>query len=222
MPKQRTAMPAGNGAVPITQLLAEAGFTGAAAQRRARAVLEEGGLTRPGKTGIAAEKRVRALALLATRLAATCGDRCARLLADGREPVRTDGRTCEVCAGSNNRRAALAAARALRDGGITRVLVVGGTPPQQNELKGLFARSGITLTFVDGTKASHTLRDAETNIKRVQMVVIWGPTPLRHAVSELYTREPPAHVRLVTVNKRGIEALCAEIERNMRGGRRRG
>ena len=219
MPHKTSKSGHDDGTINIDALLAEAGFDTPASRKRARAELERAGLTNARKGAIAVYKRALALKLLHERLACVCGAECGALLADAREPVVTAGHSCEVCLGSNNRRASLAAARALERGGVKRVLVVGGTPTQQQELARLLAPT-LTLEFVDGTR-SHSQRDALANMKRVQMVVIWGATPLRHAVSDLYTSEPLPHLRVVAVSKRGIEALCREIERNMTGGGRR-
>ena len=202
----------------IDALLAEAGFDTPASRKRAREELERAGLTRAGKTGIAAAKREPALKLLRERLACVCSKECAALLDGDRAPVVASGRSCEVCEGSNNRRAGLAAGAALARGGVSRVLVLGGTPKLRQELER--SLPDVNLEFVDGMR-SHTQKEALANMKRVQMVVVWGSTPLKHAVSELYTREPLKHLRVVTTSKRGVEALCREIERNMTGGGRR-
>jgi hypothetical protein len=208
-------------APPIREVLCGAGFDTPAAQRQARAVLEAARLTRPGKTGIAAYKRDAALALLAEKLARVCSRACAALSTDRRTPVVTGGPGCEVCGGSNNRRAAVAASRDLRACGVRRVLIVGGTVQQHREVEQLL--TGVELQFVDGTRPSHSQKDAVANMAWADLVIIWGPTPLRHAVSNLYTSEPPPHLRVVTVHRRSIEALCMEISRNCAppGSRRR-
>lgn len=197
----------------IADLLRELGFDTAVAARRARAALESAGLTRAGKQGIAAYKRDAAEAALASALMRVCSDGCAKLARarEPREPVRTLAGGCEVCGGSNNRRAAIDAARSLRENGVSRVLIVGGTGALHRELEQLWSADGITVEWVDGTRASHSQRDADANMGRAQLLLIWGSTPLRHAVSRLYTQEPPAHLRVITVPRRGIAALCGEI-----------
>jgi hypothetical protein len=101
------------------------------------------------------------------------------------------------------------------------VLVVGGTTQQHREAAQLL--SGVELQFVDGTRASHSQKNAVANMAWADMVIVWGPTPLRHAVSNLYTSEPPPHLRVINVPRRSIEALCMEISRNCAppGARRR-
>jgi hypothetical protein len=72
------------------------------------------------------------------------------------------------------------------------------------------------MDFVDGTR-SHAQKDAIANMNRAQLLIIWGSTPLKHAVSDLYTTETPAHLRAITVARRGIEAVCREIVRSYAG-----
>ena len=207
----RPAAPPNSDAIPIEEVLRSAGFDTPTAQKRARAALEAAGLTHARKTGIAAYKRDDALALLNRTLARVCGKACASLATPGRAPVVTTGATCEVCGGSNTRRAALAAVRALRANHVRNVLVVGGTAQQHREIEQLFVGSQVGLQFVDGTRASHSQKDAIANMARADLVIIWGSTPLRHAVSNLYTAEPPPHLRTIKISKRGIEALCTAI-----------
>jgi hypothetical protein len=219
----KSAKANGDDAIPISELLRVAGFEGSAAMRQARSVLERASLTRPGKQGIAGSKRERALTLLHDSLIAVCGRECAELAGGARTPVVTSGARCEVCRGSNNRRAALAARRALLGRRLTRVLVVGGSPPQQHDLASLLNGEGISLEFVDGLQGSHSQKDALANMRRADLVVIWGSTPLRHTVSERYTRDAVPGVSVITTPRRGIEALCREIQRHAspRDGRRR-
>lgn len=206
----------------IDRWLRELGYDTPAAIKRARALLEAAGLTRAGKQGIAASKRASAETTLLGGLARVCSAECALLSrkmgGPRRAPVVTSAARCEVCGGSNNRRAAYACARALRSHRISRVLVVGGTPQQQQELAQLLMFDGLVLEFVDGMRASHSQKDAIANMNRAQLIVIWGSTPLRHSVSNLYTDDPPDHVRIITTSKRGIEALCREVIRSYGGG----
>jgi hypothetical protein len=205
----------------INDFLRTQGYTTPDAIRRARAVLEAAGLTNARKEAIAGYKLAAAESALASALVRVCGDECAALAramrSERREPVVTSGVGCEVCGGSNNRRAAVACAMTLRRNKVTRVLVVGGTAPQQHELRALLGGDGLELSFVDGTERSHSQRDAIANMRRNDVVVIWGPTPLRHAVSNLYTEAPLDGLRVITVPRRGIEALCGELVRSYGG-----
>lgn len=226
MPKQRkpAAPPAQTDSVAIDALLSGLGFDTAAAKKRARAVLETAGLTNPRKQAISIEKQQRAEEAIADALVRVCGDACAALARDasgaGRRPVVVSGVTCEVCGGSNNRRAAIACARVLRAKGIERVLVVGGSPGTRHQLDELLSAGGLTLEMVDGT-VKHSHKEALQRMNRAEVLVIWGSTELNHAVSELYTQEPPAGLRVIKIGRRGVEALCDELRASFATGGRR-
>lgn len=204
----------------LNDFLRANGYNTPDAMARARAVLEAAGLTNPRKKAMASSKLDAAKNALASTLLRVCGDECAALARsmrnERREPVVTSGTTCEVCGGSNNRRAAIACGMTLRRNKVKHVLVVGGTAPQQHELTALLGGDGIELEFVDGTGKSHSQRDAIANMRRADVVVIWGATPLRHAVSNLYTDAPLPGLRVISVPRRGIEALCGEVIRSFR------
>ena len=214
--------------IGITELLRSEGFDSPQALGRARSVLEQAGLTRPGKERISREKLAGARRLLAAALLRVCdNDECVRLARAGapareagtaapaREPVTVPPAACEVCAGSNNRRAARALARRLNAAGLGRILVVGGTPVQHSELQQLLAGDGVQVRCVDGAVGSHSKRDAAPNLRWAQLLVVWGATTLPHKVSKLYTDDPPPHVRRVPLAKRGVEALCREVLRSL-------
>ena len=196
--------------IPIAELLRDAGFDTPAAVKTARQALEAAGLTNPRKQGIAAYKREAALDLLTQRFALVCSDVCRALGAGGRTPI-VSRKGCAVCGGSNNRRAMLAAALALQANGITHVLIVGGKEEQHREIAGVFRQHGVTLQGVVGTRASHTQKEAQANMRRAGLMVIWASTELRHAVSEHYTSDPPPDLRRITIARRSIEALCDAI-----------
>jgi len=204
--------------VALDDLIRALGFDRPEAARAARDVLERGGLTRAGKRAIAVGKLPEVERVLAASLVRVCGEECLRIDRQGaheaREAVSVWRRSCEICGGSNNVRATIQCARVLDRKRVRRVVVVGGTGVQQHQLAGLLSAVNIELRFVDGTRTSHSAKDALANTRWAQLVVVWAPTPLRHAVSDLYTERLQPGVRLVVVNRRGIEALCAEIVRS--------
>lgn len=203
-------------AINIDQFLRQHGFDTPAAAARARAILERHAFTHAGKRGFARTKAVPAEQILASSLVRLCGDACLRIDRAGsgaraREAVIVSPQSCEVCYGSNNRRAAIACVRLLLRRRITRIAIIGGTEHQQREIQDLLSGTGLQVRYVDGTKTSHTQKDALANTRWAQLIVIWAPTPLKHAVSNLYTQEPLGGVRVVSVSRRGIEALCSAI-----------
>jgi hypothetical protein len=211
-PSRHAAASAVDAVISIDALLQSAGYDTPSANQAARRVLQEARLTREGKRGIATYKEEAALEALAGALVRVCSRACRELAPAGRAPVLSSV-SCEVCANSNNRRAALAAARALQRNGVRRVLVVGGKESQQREIARVFNGRGVDVEGVDGTSASHSQKDAKAKMGRAELLVVWGSTQLRHAVSELYTSEPPPHLRIVRVSRRSIDALCTEIVR---------
>ncbi len=206
------------GEIVIEEFLRDEGFDTVAAAARGRAVLEEGGLTRPGKRAFVTGKLESARTALAHGLIKVCGDACRAVDRAGsdraRESVVVTQPACEVCGGSNNRRAAIAARRVLAKRGIQRIVVVGGSPGTREQLAREFAGADVEMKLIDGTSKSLTGKDAIAHEQWAQLVVIWGSTELRHAVSMLYTKEPPPHLRLISVGRRSVEALCNEITRS--------
>lgn len=203
--------------VDITDLLASSGFNAAAA-RRARALLEEVGLTRPGKLRIAAEKVQPARKLLCERLARLCAA-CGRAhddLAGSREVVLVQSTDCEVCAGSNNRRAGLSARRALHDAGVGHVLVVGGSPPTHVALRQALEDASIQVSCIDGTQGPRQAPTVEADLAWADVLVIWASTPLPHKVSRPYTAGAKGRVPTVTVPRRGVEAVCHALVKRVR------
>ena len=216
--------------VEIEAFLKSKGFERPESRRQAREVLEREGLTRPGKLRIAVGKLPAAGTLLGKALLRVCEqEECIRLAVSAprtagepmrtaagatREMVTVSAASCEVCGGSNNRRAVRALARCLGANRIDRVLVVGGTPAQHAEIEQLLGDEGIQLRAVDGARGSHSRRDALPRLEWAQLLVVWGATPLPHKVSKLYTDDPPAHLRVVPLAKRGVEALCREVIRS--------
>jgi hypothetical protein len=204
-------------AVNIDDFLRSEGFDSEEALHEGRVALERHKLTRSGKQAFVAEKLPRARAVLAKSLMRTCAG-CRRLVVQqpGRLYVQVSPAHCELCSGSNNRRAVARCLQAMTKGGIARVVIVGGTPAQHHDVRELFGGSKMQLRFIDGTRASHSQKDAEHNKRWADLIVVWGPTPLRHAVSELYTEQRYAGLKVVQVPRRGIEALCDEVVKALR------
>jgi hypothetical protein len=206
--------------VGIEDFLREAGFDTPGATARAREVLEAAGLTRPGKQAMASAKLRRAADTLAATLVRVCGDRCLAVDRSGperaREAVSVTKSSCEVCGGSNNAQAALAAASALGRRGLARVLIVGGSPGVWDGVERAFAGTNIKLRFVDGTQRSSAEKESEANKRWAEVMIIWGATELRHAVSVNYTRDVPQHVRQIKIARRGVTALCDAIVESFR------
>jgi hypothetical protein len=211
-----------SGEVNISGFLREAGFDTPAAALRARAALEAAGLTRAGKQAFVASKLSAAQKTLDGALVRVCGNACLALDREftprgavAREAVTVTKQSCQICFGSNNARAGLDVALTLARKGVRRVVLVGGSPGVWDGLQRAFAGADIELRTVNGTR-SHTEKQAEANKLWAQLIVIWGSTELRHAVSEHYKTDVPERVRVITVSRRGVEALCMAIVESYR------
>lgn len=195
--------------IAIDAFLTEEGFTGDAL-RLGRQALEEAGLTRPGKTGFSAVKLEPARAILAGFARVCERPECRALVPDdGRRLVTVPRPNCEVCGGSNNAAGVRRMVVACTDAGLRRVLVVGGTPNQWDELGALLAGDPLELRFVDGTRATNE-RAALQDCAWADLVIVWAPTPLAHRVSDLYAADRCVADR-VEVHRRGIEALATAV-----------
>ena len=206
-------------AINIEQLLRGEGFDTPTALARAREVIEAAGLTHAGKQAISAGKATRVEEVLRTTLLRACGDACKRIDRGGagraREAVIVTSPSCEICRGSNNHRAAIEMLRTLERKHVTRIVVVGGTSNLWREIRAIFDEApAIEVRYVDGTNMSHSAKDALANKRWAQLIVVWAPTPLQHAVSNHYRSDAlPEDLRHVTVNRRGVEAFCGEVVR---------
>lgn len=196
----------------IVELLRVEGFRSAPSVATALGVLEAAGLTRPGKTRIADEKLDRARDAIGRTLVRHCSSpECIETVAgDGRRPVEVERAQCSVCSGSNNTRALRRMRSACAAAGVRRVLVVGGRPPMYAEIDSILGRD-LDLRFVDGTSNLPNGADALRDCAWADLLVIWAPTPLPHKVSGLYRAEVCGVAHRVTVHRRGIEALAAEV-----------
>jgi hypothetical protein len=196
----------------IADLLRSEGFRTATAVATARGAVESAGLTRPGKTRIADEKLDRARDAIGRLLVRHCSSAAciAEVAEDGRQPVEVERAHCSVCSGSNNLRALRRMGSACARARVRRVLIVGGRPPMYAEIERTLGRD-LQLRFVDGTSNLPNGTDALRDCGWADLLVIWAPTPLPHKVSTLYRAEVCGVAHRVTVHRRGIEALAAEV-----------
>ena len=193
----------------IEAVLDGLGFAGDNA-RLARTALEDAGLTNPRKKRISATKLGDLKAVLSTRFMLVCTRASCRAAAAGTDRAVLDAArptACEVCGGSANATEISKAIAALVDGGLRRIVVVGGSPSTREELRGLIA-DRLELRLVSGTDR-RTSRDAKADLVWADLVVIWGSTELDHKISRLYTSASQG--RVVTCARRGIAALAETL-----------
>lgn len=198
--------------VAIVELLASLGLTGEDAML-GRTVLETAGLTNPRKTRISRDKESDVRRALDAEIARLCR-RCAEAAAgEPRVLVTVAPELCARCGGSANARALDGLADAAAAAGVTRLVVVGGSPDVRRELKRLPA--SIQVRFVDGVER-RTGEQAKGDVGWADVVVVCGGSELYHRVSNLYTREPAARGKLVVASRRGVEAIAAAVVEHLR------
>lgn len=200
------------GTILLQELLSELGYKDPAALSRAREILVAAGLTTGKKPGIEAGKRASVEAALRETLYLACA-RCAGAAAapDGRLLVpAADTAFCEACGGSANRGALIRAAAAMRRANVRKLVIVGGGPGVHTEIERVWP-DDLKLQIVDGS-SNDDAKAARQRLAWADLVIVWGGSILSHRVSKLYT-DPgtPGREKVVTVMRRGIEALAEAI-----------
>ena len=200
--------------VELGTVLAELGYEGEVTEE-ALAALQRAGLTRPGKVRIAARKLPEVAQVLRAAFLRVCTrtacQQAAAGLAAGRRQVAVARPFCDVCGGSDNRRAVEAMAEAMWRTGKLRLLVLGGTPAVQQELVALLPPPCEVRFVLHDTR--RTAKEAAQEGTWADLVVIWASTPIPHKVTGLY--KGFGHL---TVARRGIAALAEEVTRALQDG----
>lgn len=138
---------------------------------------------------------------------------------DPRPVLRVAQPQCTNCGGSNNQRAVDELLAACKRAGVRDVVFVGGSPAVRQELTALLGEA-LELRLVEGTR-SRTRAVADADIAWADLVVVLGTSELAHKVSLLYTDDPAARKKAITVRRRGVEAIAQAITKSDRvsGGR---
>jgi hypothetical protein len=122
--------------------------------------------------------------------------------------VRVSPERCEVCGGSDIRAAFDLLLRASRRAGVTRLVVVGGSPAYRTQLKELARGTDIKLDLVSGDSKLGKRR-ARNDAERV---VIWGATEIDHGTSAAYEH---LGERLIRVPHRGISRMLRVVAQEL-------
>lgn len=198
----------------IDDWFASEGILDAASRIEARVVLAAAGLTRAGKQRIANHKLERAREALWAGVTPICAS-TACLAAAGNPAmpiVRTVRDRCSICSGSNTRRAGREMVEACARAGLERILLLGGSGNAHAELRALTAGTHIQWRIIDGRNDRPTKRQALPDLAWAQLLVVWASTELPHRVSQVYTGDRPPGLPLITVARRGVEALCQAVQ----------
>ena len=205
--------------IAIADLLTQEGFDTLPAFQSAREVLISKGLTNAGKTNISAAKLPRVREVLAGELYRACSDplcqTMARLECGSRKIVPVSSAGCRICGGKTSRRCMEAASRLLAQHGICRVVIVGGTSADHDEIAREARGKSVKFRFVDGTRAGRATKLARAHISWADLVVIWTNKPLKHSVSNTYTGNRSMAGRIVYANRTGVAAMISQVARQI-------
>lgn len=140
---------------------------------------------------------------LSERVSLVCGrEECPAQA--GSVAVRVEAARCEVCGGSDVRRAARAFFARCAERGVARVRIVGGSPTYHTKLNELAkGEERVHLKLIRGT-GKRTLREARQDQKHSDLVILWGGTILDHATSNLYDHSVS---RVLTIAHRGMARM---------------
>lgn len=143
---------------------------------------------------------------LEDRVSLLCGEpACAA--PPGRAILKVPPPRCDVCGGSDIRRATRRFQEAALLNGLSRVVIVGGSPQYHRQLKALLTEPRLRLTLVPGDRRRN-LRQAQADEAGADLVVLWGATLLDHSTSELYGR---GSGRVLRVPHRGIARMLLQV-----------
>lgn len=207
----------------IDEWLASEGIVDRASRVEAMVVLAAAGLTRARKQRMANHKLAAAREALWAGVTPVCADAaCRAAIGSPPLPVVTTARDrCVVCGGSNTKRAVKRMLEACAAAGLERILLLGGSKAAHAELRGALAGSKVEVRMIDGLETSPSNKTALPDLEWAQLLVVWASTALPHRVSQAYTEQRPRSLPLITVARRGVEALCQEVTR-FAAGRARG
>ena len=138
-------------------------------------------------------------AFLEDRVVLHCGGEDCPIV-PGRAIVQVPKPRCEVCAGSNIQRSVRRFIDACLLTGQRHVLVVGGSPKYHRQLRELVQHHRLRLDLVPGN-VRRTARQAQSDLARADVIIVWGGTLLDHSVADLYKG---GRARVLRIPHRGI------------------
>lgn len=116
---------------------------------------------------------------------------------------------CDLCGGSDTRRAFADLVAACEVAQVGRVLILGGSPPYREEAQRLVkeATRPLKIDFVgEGSKPG--TKKALANARGADVLVVWCSTLLDHATTDAFGK---ADALRVVVNRRGIGSMFAQV-----------
>ncbi len=194
--------------VNIAAILTRLGFRDETSQAAARREMEGAfpPLTRAGKQNIHSTKVPRVRELLAGRQR-----RCVECF-DGLgsdDAIRVAAIDCDVCGGSRQVCRIARSARsawAARAAGMSRIVLVGGSPASDREVETVLTRADLQVRVVSA--------DSPVNARRAREAECWAdivllrcPTEIQHSTTDLFQRSRKV-TRVVT---RGLDGVATAL-----------
>lgn len=209
----RAELDAAVASVPLEQVLSDRGLSGHDEHLEVlRRLLE----LRPDELidSVQVHDSVPVRSLLDQRVALVCSKESCQ--PDGPGVVlRVPPGRCEVCGGSDTRAAWSRFVAACEGEAVRRLVFVGGSPAYRKQLRSLAEGGSLKVEFVPGS-VRRPKPKADADMRRADLVVIWGSTILDHSISENY-RSDAGPARLVPVNIRGISRMLDAVRRAVLG-----
>lgn len=191
--------------VPISELLARLGFSDLASQTAAREVLESAvpPLTRRGKQNIHRSKVPRVKRLLGawTRVCQSCASTSA-----GGQALVVARADCQACLGSDQRMALRAAASEAARVGVRRIVLVGGSPASDRQVRDGFSGAGCEVRIVSAGSPLNARRASDLE-RWADLIVLRCPTEISHAATAHFAGSRKV-VRVVT---RGLDEVARVV-----------
>lgn len=203
------AAPAEGPTLTFGAALRARGLLGGAEVSRALAALDQRALLPALLAQVVASDPVALARALDDALVLVC-DNCAAGASTRVAAVGVPAARCEVCDGSDAGRAARRFLDACLMLGITRVLLVGGSPKSHAHLRSFFARESRVAVRLQPGDTKIAAADARALLRSHGLVVIWGSTILDHAVSGQFDDAETHGCRRVAVAVRGAGRMLDE------------
>lgn len=146
---------------------------------------------------------------LEDRVALLC-DTHRPMVPSGRTPLSVPAKRCEVCGGSDLKRAVRAFLDATLINGLTRISIVGGSAKHHRMLRELVQHRALHLQFAPNL-ASRTASQVRSDMNNSDAVVVWT----RGELPEHVERYVGGTARLVVTNQGSLAQMLADAAESL-------
>lgn len=196
--------------VRLDELLQRAGFTDASGGfAHLVTALEKDGRLGELLERIRVAKADEVRRFLEDKVARVCRG-CAPTAGPGLTIFNVESRECDLCGGSSLQAATKRFEKACQGAGVSRVLIVGGSPRYHDVLRAMGRTLSVKLEIVRGDAARDRQR-ANADLAGADVCFIWASTVLDHKVSDQYGG-PKVQVLPVRGVGRMLQAAAERLE----------